>query len=101
VLGLNTAVGLLPGNSSQNNLFGEHFENDCTCGLGWVGSVSSFFFFFLWYLFLDVVNIHLNFAYMRGKRYLNELGRVICSGASLHSFMFCRQSAAEGGKAIL
>lgn len=70
---------------------------------GWGGLVvcRRSFFFFLWYLFLDVVNIHLNFAYMRGKRYLNELGRVICSGASLHSFMFCRQSAAEGGKAIL
>ena len=70
-------------------------------GVGWVGRVSSFFFFFLCYLFLDVVNIHLNFAYMRGKRYLNELGRVICLGASPHSFMCCRQTAAEGEKAIL
>lgn len=57
-------------------------------GLGWVGRVSFFFFFsFLWYLFLDVVNIHLNFAYMRGKRYLNEFGRVICLGASLYTLL--------------
>lgn len=98
--GQNTTAGLLPGNSSQNDLFGEHFENDCTCrgGVGWSCVI---FFFFLCYLFLDVVNIHLNFAYMRGKRYLNEFGRVICLGASLHSFMFRRHSAAEGEKAIL
>lgn len=71
-------------------------------GLGWVdGALVFFFFCFLWYLFLDVVNIHLNFAYMRGKRYLNEFWRIICLGASLHSFMFCRQSAAEREKTIL
>lgn len=44
--GQNTTVGWLPGNSSQNNLFGEHFENDYTCRVE-VGWSRGFFFFFL------------------------------------------------------
>lgn len=51
---LNPIVGLLLSNSSENNLFLDHSEDDYICGM---------FFPPLWYLFLDIVNIHLSFAY--------------------------------------
>lgn len=51
---LNPIVGLLLSNSSENNLFLDHSEDDYICGM---------FFSPLWYLFLDIVNIHLSFAY--------------------------------------
>ena len=51
---LNPIMGLLLSNSSKNNLVLDHSEDDYS---------YSMFFPPLCYLFLDMVNIHLSFAY--------------------------------------